>query len=194
MPQEVFTHVQWLPDPLLTADKSHYKPFEEVFGHETSECDRPSLAVTREREQEPSSLFTGANVRGVVECLACDKPRCVFAEKLSTYTQNKVLLTFAVENNLYICGSPIFPEDHPLAVELRIRTSLTCQSPIERSYYSNKTLRLPPVCAHCGEKDCHVPQALKEKYKIVLPICTPCVNKQLEPITFLKIKTGEKRK
>ena len=43
LPQEVFTNIHWLPDPLLTVDKSHYKQFEEVFGIETSECDRPSL-------------------------------------------------------------------------------------------------------------------------------------------------------
>ncbi len=76
LPQDVFARMQWLPDPLLTVDKSHYKPFEQLFGQETSECDRPSLVVTREKEQEPSSLFTGAKVRGVVECLACDKPHC----------------------------------------------------------------------------------------------------------------------
>jgi hypothetical protein len=194
LPQDVFARMQWLPDPLLTVDKSHYKPFEQLFGQETSECDRPSLVVTKEKEQEPSSLFTGAKVRGVVECLACDKPRCIFAEKQSTYTQNEEVLTFAVENNLYVCGSPIFPESHPLAAELRIRTSLTCQTPIERSYYSNKALKLPPICAHCGEKDCFVPQALKETYKIILPICASCTSKQLNPITFMKIKTGEKRK
>ena len=92
--------------------------------------------------------------------------------------QNRVVLTFAVENNLYVCGSPIFPEGRPFAGELRIRTSLTCESPIERSYYSNKT---PPICAYCGDKDCYVPQALKEKYKIVLPMCTSCTNKQFAP-------------
>ena len=116
----------------LTVDKSHYKQFEKVFGIETLECDHPSLPVTREKEQEPSSLFTGAKVRDVVECLACDKPRCIYIDKQSTYTQNTVMLTFAVENNHYVCGSPIFPEGHPLTGELHIRTSLTCKSPIER--------------------------------------------------------------
>ena len=133
-------------------DKSHYKQFEKVFGIETLECDCPSLAVTREKEQELSSLFTGAKVRGVVECLACDKPR-VFTDKQSTYTQNEVMLTFAGENNLYVyMWLPNFPEGHPLAGELHICTSLTSESPLERSYYSNKTLKLPPICAHCGDK------------------------------------------
>ena len=104
------------------------------------------------------------------------------------------MLTFAVENNLFVCGSLIFPEEHPLAGELSIRTSLTCESPIERSHYSNKTLKLPPIRAHCGYKDCYVPQALKEKYEIVLPICTSCTNKQCDPITYMKIKIGKKRK
>ena len=59
----------------------------------------------------------------------------------------------------------ILPEDHPLAKELYVRTSFTCQFPIERSYYSNKALKLAPIYAHCGEKHCYVPQVLKETYK-----------------------------
>ena len=82
------TNIHWLPDPLLS---QYCKQFEKVFGIETLECDRPSLAVTREKEQERSSLFTGAKVRGVVECLACDKPRCVFTDKQSTYAAINVM-------------------------------------------------------------------------------------------------------
>ena len=69
----------------------------------------------------------------------------------------------AIESTFYVCGSPLFPDHHPLVDKLRIRTNLTCQSPIERSYYSNKTVHLPSVCAHCGEKECIVPQEMQSR-------------------------------
>ena len=159
LPEELFKDMKWLPDPLLTADKAHYKTFQELYRQDTTECDRPSLAIQREKEKEPSSLFT-----------------------------------MAIESNVYVCGSPLFPEHHPLLDKLRIRTNLTCQSPIERSYYSNKTLHLPSVCAHCGEKECTVPQEMQERYKVVLPTCQFCTNKGLNPITYMPIKVGTKRK
>lgn len=32
----------WLPDPLVSNDPAHYKPFDDVINTETSEVDRPS--------------------------------------------------------------------------------------------------------------------------------------------------------
>ncbi len=69
--------------------------------------------------------------------------------------------TLAIQSNFYICGSPIFPESHPLFELIQVRTNVTCNSPIERSYYSNKFLQYPPppLCVHCSEKDCSVTAA-----------------------------------
>lgn len=132
---EVFSKIKWLPDPTFTSDKTHYKTFQELYGLETNENDCPSRTLCREREQEPSSLFTAAKVRGVATCLACDKPRCLYCDKQTIYKDNENIVTLAVESNLYICGSPIFPESHPLSELIRVRTSVSCKSPIERSYY-----------------------------------------------------------
>lgn len=33
----------WLPDPMLSADLEHFQPFDEVYGTDTSERDRPTL-------------------------------------------------------------------------------------------------------------------------------------------------------
>ncbi|CAL4131250.1 unnamed protein product, partial [Meganyctiphanes norvegica] len=35
--------LSWLPDPILTSDGEHFKPYSEVKGSETTEDDRPSL-------------------------------------------------------------------------------------------------------------------------------------------------------
>ena len=191
---EVFESIHWLPDPTLTADRAHFKTFKELYRKETNDTDCPSLAFHRERENEPAALFTAAKVRGIVHCMACDKPWCLYCDKQAVYAQNRSLMLLAIENNFYTCGSPILPASHPLSGVIRIRTSLTCTAPVESSYFSNTTLRLPQVCAHCGEKDCTVPTELQKRYKQVLPICKCCSDKNLQPITYMPIKVGSKRK
>ena len=142
--EEILSSLCWLPNPTLTSDKAHFKTFGELYGQETQDTDCPSSAICREREQEPSALFTAAKVRGLACCLACDKPRCLYSEKQSTYTENRYIVNLAIESNFYICGSPLFPDSHPLFELIRVCNSVNCGSPIERSYYSNKSLKLPP--------------------------------------------------
>lgn len=38
--------VPWLPDPVLSNDPTHYCPFEEIVGQETTDADRPSAQNT----------------------------------------------------------------------------------------------------------------------------------------------------
>ena len=193
-PQAVFDSFHWLPDPMLNKDKAHYRVFQDVYGKTTSEIDRPSFQQSKQRDEHPSSYYIASKVRATVQCLACDKPWCVYTEKLSIYKENKNLVVLAAEVNFYICGSPLLPDSHPLAKDIYVRTSLSCNSSIERTYYSNKSLGLPLICAHCGNKDCAVPQHLSEKFKVVLPICVPCSSKKLAPFTYTPIRAGIKRK
>ena len=145
---------------MLDKDKAHYKVFQDVFGKTTLEADRPSILQSKQREEHPSSNYTAAKVRATVECLACDKPRCVYSEKTLTYKENKHIVTLAAEVNFYVCGSPPIPDSHPLAKDIYIRTSLSC---IERADYSSSTaLKFPSICAHCANKDCAIPQHLSE--------------------------------
>ena len=110
----------------------------------------------------------------------------LYSEKMSTYKGNKNIVTLAAEVNFYVCGSPLIPDSHPLAKDIYVRTSLSCDSPIERAYYSSsKTMKFPSVCAHCGNKDCAIPQHLSEKFKVVLPICDLCTSKKLVTIPRL---------
>lgn len=36
------TEFPWLPDPMMSNDPAHYKPFDDVINTETTEVDRPS--------------------------------------------------------------------------------------------------------------------------------------------------------
>lgn len=36
------TELPWLPDPMMSNDPAHYKPFDDVINTETTEVDRPS--------------------------------------------------------------------------------------------------------------------------------------------------------
>ena len=53
LPSEVFTSVHFLPDPVPGEDE-HYKPFDEVYGTETSESHRPSLIQKSKKRVFPS--------------------------------------------------------------------------------------------------------------------------------------------
>ncbi|CAG8827350.1 24112_t:CDS:1, partial [Racocetra persica] len=48
------------------------------------------------------------------------------------------------------CGSQLLPEDHELSKHLSIRLNLTCDSPIESTYFSWRLKRFD-ICYWCGE-------------------------------------------
>lgn len=49
---------EWIPDPLLSADQSHYQSFETLFGQETTEQDMPS-----EKRESLASIAESQQVR-----------------------------------------------------------------------------------------------------------------------------------
>ncbi len=98
---EVFSSVHWLPDPTLKQDKSHFKTLEELHGQDTTGIDCPSTALQRGKGPEPSTFFTAVKVRAIAHCLACDKPRRIYSEKLSTYIEKKNCRPCHLEQLLY---------------------------------------------------------------------------------------------
>lgn len=55
IPAEHYTDLHFLPDPVLDQD-GNYKRFEEVYGHDTTENDRPSLKVKPEATSRDKSF------------------------------------------------------------------------------------------------------------------------------------------
>jgi hypothetical protein len=73
---------------LFLGEDGHYKPFDELYGSETTEEHRPSLKKTVQSGGHltpfsPSGQ-TAKTVKCVFVCAECDKPRVVYAaNKLS---------------------------------------------------------------------------------------------------------------
>ena len=64
-PRRLAKSVHFLPDPVLDADGT-YKSFEDVYGTETDDSDRPSLKgqpLTSERDKQFKKVF----VSGMLE-------------------------------------------------------------------------------------------------------------------------------
>ena len=79
----------------------------------------------------------------------------------------------------------MLPEDHELSEHLSIRLNLTCDSPIESTYFSWRLKRFD-VSYWCGESiDLIEPSVtLKNEWKTIYPLCSFCKN---------NVKTWHKR-
>ncbi|XP_062616566.1 uncharacterized protein LOC134278262 [Saccostrea cucullata] len=51
----------WLPDPQLDATGDHYLPYSEVRGQETTEKDRPTLKLLKEKKKKPVPIDSTEN-------------------------------------------------------------------------------------------------------------------------------------
>ena len=200
-PKKTTAELIWLPEPTLDDSGLHYKKYDVVNGTETTEDDRPSLktkvvkakakkGVTagpsnqpgpsdQQHEQEGTSTerraFQSAQTaRATVTCVECQKPRVIFSNKKLS-TRQEMLLAVTVSEYEYSCGSTLFPPScHNLIKELTINQYLSCQQPVEVSYYASDVGR-KDLCCHCAGINAIVDPALKKQFKTVLPICDSCV-------------------
>ena len=158
-----FSSVHWYFQILL---KTRWNLFQSTWishGHETKDTNCPSLSLVREWEQEPSFLFTSAKVRGVANCLACDKLRCLYCEKQSMDVE-KFDVNLTIESKWYICCFPICLENHLIFDCIQIHTSTACDHLLSEVIIVTKSWCYP--CVHSAENDCSVPQTLG-RYKQV---------------------------
>lgn len=180
LPPEVFADMHFLPSPMLaTGDK--YKKFEDIYGTSTTEKDLPSRQGCGDKAADETHkyLLNAGKVRGAVMCGECQKPRCIYsATKLSDAEANAV--EQAKESNVYTCGSELLSQDHHLASAVIVR--ITCQSPIETTYYAATHVHFPDACYYCGETDADLLlddpyiKELKQQFGTVRPLCRQCRN------------------
>ena len=142
-----------LPDPVPDEqNEGHYKPFNQVFGTETSEKYLPSKTLAAKKTHgipfSPSKQHA-SNTNIVIMCTECQKPRLVYAQKKVSppvATKFKRLIS----DLLFICGSSIeelIGPDH--FRELFIRQNHHCIDPVEELYYS---AGYTSCCIHCSTK------------------------------------------
>ncbi len=84
LPKDVFDDLNFLPDPMPSADQDHYQPFSAVYGTETNASYRPSLASSQAKGHEipfSPSAQTARTVGEIVRCQECDFPRVIYAAR-----------------------------------------------------------------------------------------------------------------
>ena len=189
---EIFSKLCFLPDPMLDASKEHFRSFSEVYGKETSEKDRPSLntdKLSSETDVINKSLLVGQKIRGVIHCTICKKPRCVYANTFLSNGQTTHVQRIRDEE-IFVCGSSLFPESAKYHATIVVREALTCDSTVEISYYGAKMVKLPVICIHCGgssnspiAEDAIITE-LRKQFQRVRPICVVCKTNGKQPITW----------
>ena len=104
------------------------------------------------------------------------------------------------DSKLYTCGSALFPPGSAAADTIVVKEALSCNSPIERQYYSSVLVKFPPVCYYCavGEESQFVNneeiKELHQCYAVVLSFCFPCKSKGKKPYTKMPMNVAKRCK
>ncbi|XP_070535223.1 uncharacterized protein [Ptychodera flava] len=153
LPEEVFKEVHDLPDPVLTSDGLHYKPFHALYGTNTTERDMPSLQtktkVGHELPFNPSAQ-TACRVRHTIECIGCNKPRVLHSSKKFKLHELQQLEA-ALDNVDFTCGSTLsafIPDGQKNYIFARVFVREDFQTSYGNPilFFSCFSSNMPPLC------------------------------------------------
>lgn len=140
-------------------------------------------------EESQAGIFINTKIRLLICCDFCGKYRCIYSDTTLSEENSQIVIQY-FESISYSCGSPVLPENHPLFNQLHIHQNITCDSPIERNYYSSR-LKDVDLCYWCGAEDgiLYPSDELKTQFKTIYPLCALCYSNGREwstraPIVF----------
>ena len=166
-----------------------------MYRRNTIEIDFPSKKNNLVcQELAADGMLVAARVRDFALCTSCTKLRCIFNKYILRESDSEILQT-AMETFAYTCGSPIVPENHPLYNKVFVRMNLTCDSPIEQTYYSCR-IEHSQVCYYCGEEDNLInpsPEVLS-RFRTVYPLCEVCQENGVTFFTKGKLQMKKKQR
>ena len=151
-----YDQLHHVPDP--TPNGEHYKPFEEIYGTETSEKHLPSLkAKAKESHGMPFSP-SAQTARLLVLCTECLKPRVLYSKQKLIFNEEEAVQR-SIESILYSCGSTLkglqvqrLPTDQisfeDLFDRVFVRENISCDDCIEIPYYSS--YKFEDICIYCA--------------------------------------------
>ena len=126
--------------------------------------------------KEHRSLLVAGRAWQAIVCGECRKPRWVFPlSKLGS--PEKLEIKRVKEDGTFHCGSPLFPDGHPLCGAVVVRQPLRCSTTVEATYYGAPYLSFPAVCVHCDQDNRVFDDSMKElpqRFHTVRPICSAC--------------------
>ncbi|PKK63598.1 hypothetical protein RhiirC2_788663 [Rhizophagus irregularis] len=156
----------------LQLDNDRYTDFKSIYGTEITEQYHPTLIAAMLNSERASSTIFVNTKQSIFKCIVDDWD--------------------------YSCGFSLVPESHELYNVLFVYEKISCESPIELSYYSSRKNN-PLVCYWCGcdQELLEFPTYMTSKYKFVFPLCSICQSKEKDFFARIEIKTntkGQKRK
>ncbi len=162
LPEDVFQSLHHIPDPVPKGE--HYQDFSTAYGTEKSEQHKPSSKGNSGSKSHgmpfsPSAQYA-KNVGTVIQCSECSKWRLMYAKSALKKNQKSELEDILLEV-LYMCGdilTEVEHDDDSVLNAIHLKTNLSCNSPIEISYYSagntfgrgfQRANRRLPICMTC---------------------------------------------
>ena len=122
--------------------------------------------VTAKQQGCLAQILTAQRARDVIPCSSCNKPRMIYADmKLNDRQQRYFLSLKQNYNKEFVCGYILVPENDVLDKVVYTYVGLSCESPVQFSYYgctitpyktwdqscgkfSNKSVR-KDICCYC---------------------------------------------
>lgn len=135
-----------------------------------------NITINDEISETRSGQFINTKIRRTITCEYCGKMRCIYSNVTLT-NDEETKLQATLDGLSYSCGSQLLPEDHELSERLSVRLNLTCDSPIESTYFSWRLKRFD-ICYWCGESKNLIEPSdiLKSEWKTIYPLCLFCKN------------------
>lgn len=171
-PMDIFNELKWLPSPECNSATGQYKSFEEVYGNEPHDKDRPG---NKEQDEENAPKPTGWNIatqraRMIVYCSECERPRLIYAKKALSEEENATLLDY-FEDNPLICGQHIDFGELKIQ-EVFMKGKLYCYAKVSKQYYQASYLEgYKLICSVCLDEKNVKPQENTQ------PLCNKCASK-----------------
>ena len=152
MPPEEFAQLSFVPLPRLQeANKDKYTSFDEVYGKDPNECDRPSLkkSPSAETDKAHKAILVNAKVCAVICCGECFKPHCIYSKAKLTLSEERAVSNLE-SSKVYTCGCSLFPPSSKFCDTIVVKQDIECLDPVESQYFTATLIHFPPVCYWCG--------------------------------------------
>ena len=153
-----------LPDSVPRDDNpNHYQPFDKVFSTKTLPSDEflPSIigsvrVVSDEQQGCKTTLLNKQNVRDIIKCIRCSKPRCIYCPKKLDAREKRHLKRLLIYfGDCYECGCILVPEGsyfETSETKIYTRVQMCCTTPIETSFFTSPNISADKnICAYCAE-------------------------------------------
>ena len=224
--------MQLQPTPRLDPTrKGHYYRREDalrLFGEQDKSCvdltDLPSKNNEKKREKDKKSQKVSRDkavsaslclrswdpkkVFAIVKCFHCGKPRTLFTPKKEgrefKNARNELVKRLESISHMYSCGDLIFKDDEQSGKVISQRSNLSCESPVEKSYYNiaGRSLKTADICIHCaaeGSSEFILGQKQLEELnktggKECYPICKVCFEAGKQIVNHPKKKATQSQK